>query len=169
MLSANAFDRRVATLQGCALYRSHVKRAAALGLPVEAVVADAQLARCGTELEAVLWFWWTLSRVRPSADDDRIVLLTHRFEFAGGRFCPIPFAFFLVTDDTVARPGAAVFLDDPLVRRLTPPPADRSSALETGGWTVLRLARDEINRDPLASVGRCREVAQRALGALTGA
>jgi hypothetical protein len=145
------------------LYRAHERRAAAAGL-VPTTGDDTQLARCGTELEAVVWFWWRVT----DDGDDRVVLMVHQVVAAGGRLCPIDFAVFVVSEDG-AQPGLALFLDDPQVRRVRSPEEDRTSALEKGSWTVLRLTRDEINRDPLGCLAALRARLRALLPAPIGA
>jgi hypothetical protein len=162
MLAAPLPSRRVATLQGSDLYRAHERRAAAAGLSVPASDTT-QLERCGTELEAVVWFWWRVT----DDGDDRVVLMTHQVVASAGRLCPIDFAFCLV-DEHGSRPGVALFLDDPRVRRVRPPAQDRTSALEKGGWIVRRLTRDEINRDPLGCLHALRARLRALLPASAG-
>jgi hypothetical protein len=161
MLPAPLPSRRIAALTGGDLYRAHVRRAAAIGFEPDRVwTTDPQLARCGTELEAVVWFWWRIA----GSHDARIVLRTHPIVYAAGRLCPIDLAFELLDGET-SRPGVALFLDDPLDRR--GPRADRSSALQAGGWTVLRVSRDAITRNPLDCIRPVGERLEALLAALT--
>lgn len=162
MVPAPLPSRRIAALTGCDLYRAHVRRADAVGFETRDVwTTDPQLARCDTELEAVVWFWWRVAGVH----DARLVLRVHPIIYAAGRLCPIDLAFEILADDLTPRPGVALFLDDPMDRRA--PREDRTSALEKGGWTVQRASRDAINRNPLDCIRSVGERLEALLAAPT--